>query len=788
LAEPASAAPHRLELAESWDLWATAALRSAGFPFDGVLAFSTPELAEAIDGPGLAAELEGARAAAAERMAVAVHRVVTDPAFQEALLWQNRTAFLASFGLPPRLGGDARARTKRWRRREELVARYWQRYCTKNDTIGFFGPAGWAQLRLTGPPTAVAPGPRLTASRRASLELWCLDAVCDALTERLGLRPHLAPARAPAATLEGRDVRMPGRPRIALTEAEAVLLAACDGSSPASQLVLAVLARPATGLRSEADGYRLLEGLARRDLISWELRVVPCPQPEQRLCEALSRLPADLAAPAVAALQELDAHRERAEAAEGPEALDRALAGLDEAFVRQTGGGARRRPGETYAGRTVAYLDCRRDVRVELGPEVMRDLARPIAVLLRSARWLTSEVRRAYEEALCGLHRQLVAATGSPRVPMAELWFWSQGLFFGASERPVDTVLREFVCRWEAVLGLDARTSANRRLEHAVADVEAAASSAFAAERRGWPAARYHSLDLLPAADGPDGLRAGRVPVVLGELHVSWNTIAVGVLQAAHPEPGAMARWAELDLPEPRVRLELPRGWPRFGNRTADLVHPPSELRVAFAPAPRPPGVRTLALADLTVEESEGRLVATAGDGSRLDAVDLYGDLLSTVVVDAFKGLTAARHRPRTSIGRLVVLRESWTFEAGDLELSSARGEIDRFTSARRWARAEGLPRFVFVRTPNEPKPWFADLESVAFVNLLGGAVRRAGSGPVHVSEMLPGPGELWLPDAAGRRYCSELRVVAVDRAPSAGGAGASDLQQVTHARQPGPA
>ena len=40
----------------------------------------------------------------------------------------------------------------------------------------------------------------------------------------------------------------------------------------------------------------------------------------------------------------------------------------------------------------------------------------------------------------------------------------------------------------------------------------------------------------------------------------------------------------------------------------------------------------------------------------------------------------------------------------------------------------------------------------------LGGEESRVTS-----SEMLPGPNEVWLPDAEGRRYTSELRVVALD-------------------------
>jgi hypothetical protein len=36
------------------------------------------------------------------------------------------------------------------RRREEVIASYWQRYCSKNDTIGFFGPLGWGGFSGNG--------------------------------------------------------------------------------------------------------------------------------------------------------------------------------------------------------------------------------------------------------------------------------------------------------------------------------------------------------------------------------------------------------------------------------------------------------------------------------------------------------------------------------------------------------------------------------------------------------------------------------------------------------------
>jgi hypothetical protein len=76
----------------------------------------------------------------------------------------------------------------------------------------------------------------------------------------------------------------------------------------------------------------------------------------------------------------------------------------------------------------------------------------------------------------------------------------------------------------------------------------------------------------------------------------------------------------------------------------------------------------------------------------------------------------------------------------------------------------------VFVTSPLEPKPLFVDFASPIGVRIFAKIARRASADPagersLTITEMLPGPNELWLPDAEGDRYTCELRMVAVDRA-----------------------
>ncbi|HKQ60201.1 MAG TPA: lantibiotic dehydratase, partial [Candidatus Polarisedimenticolaceae bacterium] len=109
---------------------------------------------------------------------------------------------------------------------------------------------------------------------------------------------------------------------------------------------------------------------------------------------------------------------------------------------------------------------------------------------------------------------------------------------------------------------------------------------------------------------------------------------------------------------------------------------------------------------------------------------------------------------PRWVAGKLVVFRARWAFGAGEWPAPP------HFLEVARWRRRHGIPRHVFVHTAEEPKPRYLDLDSPAFVELLGRVV-SAGTAPtakLHVTEMLPDPAGLWIADERGR-YAAEFLV-----------------------------
>ena len=152
-----------------------------------------------------------------------------------------------------------------------------------------------------------------------------------------------------------------------------------------------------------------------------------------------------------------------------------------------------------------------------------------------------------------------------------------------------------------------------------------------------------------------------------------------------------------------------------------------------------------------------------------LSLLEVVGDLLSAQIAHAFRLTPPGGHAPRVTVDDLVVSRETWTLAAAEPAFAGTADERGRYLEARSWAEGHGLPRHVFLRCTGERKPIYADLTSLASIDLMSRALRRsrreAGAGAtMTVTEMLPAPEHAWLTDAEGRRYSAELRMVAVDQ------------------------
>ncbi|MEU7951251.1 thioesterase domain-containing protein [Micromonospora chalcea] len=762
-------AAHRVPLGDTgWSVWRDAVLRTTGFPADGLELFSAPRAATAADellATGAGAdrfdkEFEEALRSGAQRFTA----LAADPLFREAVTWQNRGALVAFDGLV-RGGADA-ARNVRRRDRERALLKYWQRYCGKNETVGFFGPSCWVTVDPAQPEVArVNPGDPLTRRRWVWFESWALTAYADRIGADLAVRRWWPPMLRPHLAVRDRAVLRPGRPPLTLTPVEAALLRAADGRRPAADLV----ADPAIGLRRPEDGYALLDRLVERELITWDAALPVSPDAERVLADRIEAIGDEPArAAARAGFDRLRAARDEVAAAAGDaERLRAALDALDATFTELTGVPAVRRAGQMYAGRTVCYEDSARDLDVVFGAPLLAELAAPLDVLLRAARWLANALARAYLDVLRGLYEELRAESGGP-VPLADLWFLAQGMFWGDGERPVDAVAAEFAARWSGLFGLDTLPAGSTDVRLRAADLADRIDAVFPGAGPEWSNAAIHSPDLQICATDADALRRGDYTVVLGELHAAWSSFDCAVFTPSHPDVERLRDALAADLGQRRVRLLFPADWPRRTSRTAESLTGPTDRHLAFLDAPGADPARVLPTVDLVVDDVDGELVATASDGQRWPLTEIFAEPFSAHAVDGFKLVAAAPYTPRITVDRLVLARQTWRTTVGASGLAVPNGERERFLAVRDWRRRLGLPEQVYVKFGTETKPCFVDLSAPAFATTLCAMARAArvdGGDDVSftVSEMLPAPEQAWVPDGQGRRYFSELRLHITD-------------------------
>jgi Lantibiotic dehydratase, N terminus len=615
---------HLVALTGDWAVWRDFAVRSAGFPVAGLDVFAAPDESATLG------------------------EVARDPAFREAVSWQSREALASAVN---KLASNERASPARRLRQEEVVASYWQRYCAKNDTIGFFGPLAWGSFDVSGPAAAVRAG-GLVRERVVHLEVWAVEAVARA--------------------------------------------AGLDASLPMSPY-------PERDLRARVAGQ---------------------PDSRQRMH-------------ALAALDRLEAARDVVAGAARDDLVG-ALTALDRLFEELTGRAAARQEEDSDGGRTVAYLDCMRDVELTLGPAVLAELRATLPALLASSRWWCGVAYSAGRERF----ERIADARGpGPLAPMlGDLMSAAWGLF-----EDLTGEAKELQRRWAALLEAgDYPTIAER------------AAAAFADYGEAWPLSVYYSADLQIAAASIEAIEKGDFRIVIGDFHGGSNPLVQGMFARRHPDPDAFSDWVSADVGRQVVNFPPPGGVVPMTARMFPFVR--GEDYIYIVPGPRdaaPEGVRAVSIGDLSVDEGH---VSDRSDSFRLPLAEVLWLPVFISSVRSFDPF-GPRGSERVTIGRTVVHHARWSCAAGELP-----EKPDAFTA---WARDQGMPRRVFVRSPLERKPIYVDLESPTLLRVLTRFLRPAAEktphAPVVFAEMLPGPDECWLTDSAGC-YTSEFRVVAVDR------------------------
>jgi hypothetical protein len=689
-----------------------------------------------------------------------------------AIMWQNPE--LATWLMSKPLYTPGGKRNQRLRKREDVIAKYWQRYCGKNDSAGFFGPVCWTSVGDSGPTVRARPGTQLIRETVVHFEWWALMALVERLAEDPAVRAWMPVCLQPHLFVRDGHLHAPDRPAQPLTPAVSALLSACDGRVTLSALAGQLTA--AGHYHRPGDVWAQVDDLCERGVL-WVGVDLPIDlSAEAVLGDYLETIgDPDVRARAHEGFSRLLVARDAAAAAPDAEALGSALAALDETFVAVTGREPRHRAGQMYAGRTLCHIEASRDLDLAFGPHLLGKLS-ALEPLLHSARWLTGAVAEAYSAVFGELYRELAEELGTAQVPLNQLWYLAQGVVFG-KEPPSAPVNDEFLRRWNALLGVDDAPAGCRELRYTREEVSARVAEAFPDRAPGWWQGRIHSPDLHICAPDLAAVERGDYRIVLGELHIGMPTLDTDFFRLGHPDPARLAEALLRDAPDSRVELLRPDDWPRNCARNAKWIRGSSDVQLGFAQARGADRTRLVHVTGLVVAPGPAGLAVHAGDGRSWPLLEIFAELLEIQTSNTWKLAGRGAHAPRVVVDDLVIMRETWRTTVGATGLADPKGEYDRFIAARRWRRALGLPERIFIQVWTETKPVYVDLSSPLFVrqlcNLIRGARERFGADvELSITEMLPDTRDAWVSDVDGQRYASELRLHICDwRTPPYAGA-----------------
>lgn len=693
----------------------------------------------------LAVELAGARAALRERVA--------DPRVREAVLLSSPGALE---GLDRFLAGtDARPALER------RALRYLQRLASKNDTISFFGPMTWGRFDADADAGLnLAWGGQGLTSRHVFFEHWTADRLARAMERDRALRGELVfrvayPFEwgADGLTVHHALAGRMRRPRPALEDA---LLRACSAGLPARAAVARAAAEQGASSDETEAGLDALLGAGV--LAAFEVPIEAL-QPVEDLLAGLRAGAASGARDAwERRLVELLALKDRfAEAA-----LDERrelLAAVEERFRHWTGGEARRNGGKTYGGRNLLYEDCtRHPARLDIGGRVLEDMRADLGSLVAVQSALLEIVEPYGWRRLEEIHASM--ARGGRAVPLTKFLLKVFGLV-GSSYLDARLVPAEdkeaLVERALAVLALDPDGPGRVRVS---ARDPRAASRAGLLRRPVVP-----GVDLMIEARDAAAVEAGDYRFVVGEVQY-FPLGYPEYLYTFHPDGGRFrADYARVlaapraNGPLPLLRVELEEEVTRLvriGAPLADYVLVDGHGRSYDASRPQ------RRMTELTAHLEHGDVVAEDREGKRYRLGnphhDLFLDAAFKLLVEVLRRHAGGASSPaqEMTIGRrTVLLRRRWTVPS--TAFAPEPTPFGSFLAAQRARRRAGVPRHAFARLPGEVKPVLVDFDSPLLVeNLARMAAPGAG---VLLSEMKPGPGELWLASPEGR-HTSELRIL----------------------------
>ncbi|SCL26180.1 Lantibiotic dehydratase, C terminus [Micromonospora pallida] len=728
-------------IGQDWGMWPVVLLRSAGHAAEQLRDFLAAAEEQRHTGSGLREVVE---------------RFVSDPWLLEALCWQNPTIVNSWLG---RYATDGVSGTKRptyYRGKLLSLGAYLQRYATRNETIGFFGPIGWAHVDQDRDLLVEVAGKGERVRHTTYFEPWALTALARSWEADPEVRWRLPVIVNQAGVLRDDTFVRPRRGPHRLTADQRLVLTHLGGSGYADELLEALRAADGPAW-DRARLTEVLTTLQRAECLFWGFDITVVGGSEKVLDAQLDRLPAELRDRLRDDLHHLSRLRQDVSAAAGDATgVWRTTNALAESFETISGVDRSVQKASNPDCRELLYHDVTVDWDATLGGRAVAGLAGPLELLMETCRYASWRFATGIEDRARVVLRRDPALEAVFDELLPELNDRRPGRILRGVTAEVRQIVADLLAAEPGVVAPDGS------LVHRSAALRERWRAAFAAPRAGWSAAALHSADVMLARQGDEQLW------VLGEAHTTVNPLDYRFCLENQPEPGRLEALIDAATPAERFIPAMPPT-PRLSPRTAPppAAYLPDKHRywTLWPRTAMPASVPKLSCVDLRVVEQDGTVVVVDGTGQVVARLtEFIGEFLSLAFYNTLSLFSDADRMPRVRIDDLVVQRAYQRIPVREfaplLSAPPSRVELAGFF------RERGLPRYSFIRVPGEPKPVFCDATSWVTTHNVVRLLRKVADQPealVKVQEMLPDFDELWLTGPDGRTRTSEFRFVVQD-------------------------
>ncbi|MDO8412512.1 MAG: lantibiotic dehydratase [Gallionellaceae bacterium] len=684
---------------------------------------------------------------------------------QEALFLSNPESLQRISAL---IESGTESMDSRVRQRLRLGWSYTQRLCAKNDTCSFFGPIAWGRFVDRNQPSIkldLCENPWLSL-RKTFFEHWVVQRLTQAVNADPTLHNYLPVSISSGCYVENGALHFPLGKTQQLGPLATCLLSTIEAVGYAGMPREQIVARIKKQDFLEADINASLEFFLCKKILASGLRIAPgLVDPLGRLSGLVSQLDAPREGKTrwISLLFQLEELRSRFETGDldaRVEALNMMRTLLSNVRIDLT-----RAKGEMYVGRSPIYEDCSRNLHIELGGHLACGLKADLEPVMKLYCWLAQAVAVRLHDRYLACWRSL-QPEGSCEAAVDFLSLFSL-LNSQDNKALVVTEICEILQKcWDQIA---AACCIQSDLILGSEDIDLLLDLLKQAEPRvGWVSplgTDIHSPDFMLAAKDIAALERGDYLIVLGEVHPAVHTVSQPVAQP-------FCKYAE------EVRNEVEQLLYPFTLIIADSPETYQRSHIDWLDTP--------SLMQLVLPNGNGRVADTrilpSGRGEvflkngilifRDPKYGIEQDLLTVIpsemhrVCFALAGdLIGQNESRRITVGRVILKRRYWHVPSDLLPDARRVGEkLDSYLSWRHWATGMGMPRYVFVKCENEPKPIFVDFYNPLALDLLAGLAKKKTV--MRFSEMRPDPDELWLTDSRGRYSC-EFRTSYVSNKPS---------------------